>query len=372
MLTILVFALAAVAGTYQALALIAAVAHMLHREPQPPEPPPPISILKPIHGLDPSFYEAIRSHAVQDYPQVEMLFGVRTPDDPAVPAILRLIEEFPDRNIRLIECDTEAPNGKVGVLEDLSNKAAYPVLLVNDSDIRVPPDYLRRVVAYLGDKQNGMVTCLYSADADTVPGKWEALGISTDFAPSVLVARVVGVREFGMGSTLCFRRAQLESVGGFKAIRDYLADDYQLARRITALGYRGVVAKVPVTTHVGDTTWSGVWRHQVRWARTIRVSRGGGYAGLPVTHAGLWALVAAAAGHWNVAVVLATLRIASGLVTACGVLGNTRMVFAAPLIVLWDLWAFAVWLAGASGNSVVWRGRTMQLTPDGKIPERTL
>jgi ceramide glucosyltransferase len=261
------------------------------------------------------------------------------------------------------------PNAKVGVLMDLEAQASHPVLLVNDSDIRVPQRYLLHVAAELEEKGVGLVTCLYRANAGTLPGWWEALGISTDFAASVLVARTVGVREFGMGSTLCFRRLHLQQIGGFAAIADYLADDYQLARRITFLGYRCVVSGVPVVTHIGDDTWQGVWRHQVRWARTIRVSKGGGYLGLPVTHAGLWALALGGFGFWGLAGVLVLLRILSGLAAAVLVLGNRRLLLAAPLIPVWDLWAFAVWLAGIGGRAVVWRGQKIRLTPDGRIPQ---
>jgi ceramide glucosyltransferase len=202
-----------------------------------------------------------------------------------------------------------------------------------------------------------------------VPGWWEAFGVCTDFAPSVLVARVVGVREFGMGSTLCFRRAELEKIGGFAAVGNYLADDYQLARRITRSGLRTEVARIPVVTHVNDDTWRGVWRHQVRWARTIRVSRGGGYLGLPVTHAGLWALLLALAGYWALAALLYSIRILAGIATAVLVLGRRNFLGAAPLIPFWDLWAFAVWVAGVFGRTVVWRGSYIRLLPDGRLSD---
>jgi len=371
-LTYAVTLIGAVASAYQLLSLAAAIRHLLSREPAEPTSLPAVSILKPIHGLDPAFLDAIRSHAVQDYPEFEVLFGVRALDDPAVPEIRRLIEEFPALRIRLIECPTSTPNAKAGVLMDLAAEARHPVLLVNDSDIRVPQGYLRRVVAALDEPGVGLVTCIYTARADSLPGKWEALGISTDFAPSILVARLIGVREFGMGSTLCFRVAQLREIGGFAAIADYLADDYQLAKRITQSGYRAVVSKVPVTTHVGDDTWVGVWRHQVRWARTIRVSKGGGYVGLPVTHAGLWALLAAAAGQWWLAGVLCLARIASGLATGVLVLKNRAMLLWAPLIPLWDLWAFAVWAAGLAGDTVLWRGRKIKLMSSGRIPSNSI
>lgn len=370
-LTGVVLLMAAVAAAYQLLSVAAALLHLATSEPAPRQPLPAISILKPIHGLDPAFREAIRSYAAQDYPEFEILFGVKTLDDPAASEIRRLTADFPALPIRLLECGTRTPNAKVGVLMDLAREARHPVLLVSDSDIHAPQGYLRRVAAALGEPGVGLVTCLYTARAGSLPGRWEALGISADFAPSILVARLVGVREFGMGSTLCFRAAHLREIGGFSAIADYLADDYQLAKRITARGYRAVVSKVPVTTHVGDDTWGGVWRHQVRWARTIRVSKGGGYLGLPVTHAGLWALLAALAGQWWLAGALCLARIAAGLATSVFVLQNRAMWAWAPLMPLWDLWAFAVWAAGLAGDTVLWRGRRIKLMSDGRIPRST-
>jgi ceramide glucosyltransferase len=357
---------AALACLYQLVSLIAALRQMTRREPGNGFTPP-VSILKPVHGRDPRFYEAIRSHATQDYPEFEILFGVSDPLDPAIPDIQRLQSEFPDRAIRLIVGGLPYPNRKVGVLADLARQARYPVLLVNDSDILVEPGYLGRVVRPLASEEIGISTCLYRASAESLPGRWEALGIATDFAPSVLVAPLVGVREFGLGATLVFRAADLDRIGGFAALADYLADDYQLARRVTRLGQRAVLARPVVETVLGDRTWAGVWRHQVRWARTIRVSRGGGYLGLPITHAGLWIALCLTAGLWWPAALLAALRIAAGLAAGWGVLRSPVALRWWPLIPLWDLWAFAVWCAGLAGNTVEWRGIRLRLNRDGKI-----
>ena len=147
------------------------------------------------------------------------------------------------------------------------------MLLVNDSDIVVEPGYLRAVAAPLADPAVGLVTCLYRARAESWPSRWEALGIATEFAPSVLVARLLGVAEFALGSTMAFRAEDLREIGGFAAIADYLADDYQLGRHISALGYRIEFAPVVVETDLGAESWADAWRHQLRWSRTIRVSR---------------------------------------------------------------------------------------------------
>ena len=151
-----------------------------------------VSILKPVRGRDPHFYEAIRSHVLQNYSPAEILFGVHDPNDPATQDIRRLIAEFPESGIRLIVSATKLPNAKVGILVDLMAEARYPMVLVTDADIRVAPDYLHQAVAALAQSQTGLVTCLYRARSDRWPGRWEGLGVATEFAPSVLVARLIG------------------------------------------------------------------------------------------------------------------------------------------------------------------------------------
>lgn len=364
MTTVLIL-LAGIALAYQCAALAAVIAFRVKRGTDW-RYTPPVSILKPVRGLDDEFDEAILSHATQDYPEYEILFGVASLNDPAVPAIRRLIEAHPHRAIRLIHSTTPAPNGKVGVLIDLAREARHPILLVNDSDISVPPDYLRRVVAPLRRPDRGLVTCLYRASASSFAGRWEAFGIATDFIPSTLVAPLVGIREFGLGSTLGFRREDLKAIGGFERIAEYIADDYQLAKRITGPGKRAFLSDVVVETHLSDPDWRAVWRHQVRWARTIRVSRGDGYAGLPVTHAGVWAAACLSAGLPAYAVALLVLRVAMALGGALA-LGDRRSALLSPLAPVWDLWAFAVWAAGWAGREVEWRGGRSVLTADGRL-----
>jgi len=367
------FALGAAAAAYQLLALAAAVRRMAAQRKATrercarPEPLPAVSILKAVHGLDPQFCEAIRSHAAQDYPEFEILFGVSDPQDPAISAIERLRTEFPLLPIRLVRSRTVAPNRKVGVLADLAAEARHSVLLVNDSDILVPPDYLRRTVAPLSNPGVGMVTCLYRARAESLAARFEATGIATDFAPSVLVAPLVGVSEFALGSTMVFRASDLAAIGGFAAIADYIADDYQLSRRISALGRRVVLSECVVETSVPEAGWTGMWRHQLRWARTIRLSRGDGYAGLPLTNATLWALALAAAGQWVVAAVLLGLRVTAGMVTAVGVLGDWRAIAGAWMIPFRDLFGLAIWAGGLFGSEVVWRDARLTLVREGKI-----
>jgi ceramide glucosyltransferase len=354
------------AGAYYLIALIAALARLRVRQPTARELPP-VSILKPVRGRDPRFYEAIRSHAVQDYPEYEVLFGVRDPADPAVADISRLQAEFPRCDIRLIVTTGDAPNGKVAVLAALAREARYPLWLVNDSDILVEPGYLRRVTAPLADPQIGVVTCLYRAHAESRPGRWEALGIATEFAPSVLVAPLVGVSGFALGSTMVFRREQLQEIGGFAALSDYLADDYQLGTHIARLGYRVELSTVVVETNLSAGSWAEVWRHQLRWSRTIRVSRTAGYYGYLATQAAFWSLVAALAGHWAIALAVMIVRLAAGLAAGRFVLGDRQVTRYWYLMPFRDLWGFAIWIAGLSGDTVEWRGKKLKLSADGKI-----
>ncbi|HWQ53200.1 MAG TPA: bacteriohopanetetrol glucosamine biosynthesis glycosyltransferase HpnI [Bryobacteraceae bacterium] len=358
-------ALAAAAGIYYLLVLVAAL--LWRRTDTSSAPLPPISILKPVHGRDPRFYDAIRSHAIQNYPEFELLFAVHRDDDPALEDIRRLQQEFPHLHIRAMVAGRKTPNGKVGLMAELARAARYPVLLVNDSDIRVPEGYLRTVVAGLAGPRTGLVTCLYRAASASPAARWEAIGIATEFAPSVLLARLIGVVEFALGSTMAFRADLLRKIGGFEAIADYLADDYQLGRRITAAGYRVAFAPAVVETDLGVQTWTGIWRHQLRWSRTIRVSRPGGYFGYAVTHATMWSLLAAAAGAWQLGAAVLALRVVAGVAVGAGVLGDRALLWHWPLIPFRDLWGFAVWLAGLGGSTVEWRGQRLRLSRDGKI-----
>jgi len=361
---------ACAAAIYYLLALIAAFRWKRgHTEPRPSGSGgfPPISILKPIHGRDPRFYDAIASHATQDYPEFEILFGTVTPNDPALEDIARLQANFPQRRIEAVVVNTTAPNTKVGVLAELASRARHPILLVNDSDILVEPGYFRTVTAPLENASIGMVTCLYRAAADSPASAAEALGIATEFAPSVLVARLLGVAEFALGSTMVFRASDLQRIGGFNAIADFLADDYQLGLHITRLGLRIEFAPEVVETDLGGGGWMQVWSHQLRWSRTIRVSRPSGYYGYVVTHATLWSLVAWAAGFPAIAAATIAIRMAAGIWIGTGILRDRAVLRRCWAIPLRDLFGFAIWAGGLLGDTVQWRDRTLKLRRDGRI-----
>jgi ceramide glucosyltransferase len=349
----------AIAAGYQVFAVIACLRFRTTRRERIANSHPPVSILKPVRGLDAGFREAIASHCRLDG-EYEVLCGVRSLSDPAV-AVLR---EFP--RVRVIECHTDAPNQKVGVLMDLARAARYSILVVNDSDIRVEPDYLSCVTAPLEDTSVGLVTCLYRPIGSTFAARFEGLGVSTEFAPSTLVARMVGVKEFAMGSTLAFRRADLDRIGGFQPISEYLNDDYQLGARLHGLGLKCVLSDVIVATHL-EGSWADVWRHQVRWARTIRVSKFAGYLGLPVTFATFWALAVALEGRWTIALAALVARLLMAFESGWMTMRSRDVLRWCFLIPLRDLFGAAVWATALFGNTVIWRGQKLRLDGAGRI-----
>ena len=331
---------------------------------QPAQGLPPVSILKPLKGTDPDIYESFRSHCLQDYPEYEIIFGVSEADDPAVASVQQLQREFPERAIRLVVCSQKlGANVKVSNLEQMLAAARYQHLLVNDSDIRVERDYLRRVIAPLMDEHIGMVTCLYrGVPATTFGSRLEALGISTDFCPGVLVARQLegGVR-FGLGSTLAFRRADLERIGGFRSFVDFLADDYELGRRIAGLGLRVELSDVVVETHLPAYDVAGFLAHQLRWARSVRDARAKGYIGLVSTYGMMWAMLAVIAANgawWSWLAFGATvlLRFAVAIAVGSAVLDDRRLLENLWLLPVRDLIAVGVWVGSFAGHTVTWRG----------------
>ncbi|MBS1834822.1 MAG: bacteriohopanetetrol glucosamine biosynthesis glycosyltransferase HpnI [Acidobacteria bacterium] len=357
----------AVPAAYQILAILASLRRLFFRE-RLTGYAPAVSFLKPVRGADPYFYEAIESHAQLNYAgEFEILFGVMSPNDTAIPYIQRLIAAYPNHRIRLVQIHTVRPNGKVGALIDLYREASHPVIVINDSDIKVMPDYLTKIVAPLENPQIGLVTCLYRAAGASFAGWFEGLGVDTDFAPSTLVAQFVGVDEFALGSTLAMRRQDLDRIGGLEPISSYIADDYQLGHRIHQLGLKCHLAEPTVDTHLGAETFRDAWQHQVRWARTIRACRGGGYMGLPATFATLWAVVAMLAGNVTAGLALLGVRMLLALISSVFVLKARTGLPMLLLVPLRDLFAVAVWIAGIAGHRVYWRDFAMSLDGEGRI-----
>jgi ceramide glucosyltransferase len=344
---------------------------------------PGVSILKSLKGLDPEILDAFRSHCRQTYSgPFELLFGVSSLDDPAVAAVQMLQREFPQISIKLVECPQRlGTNGKVSTLVQLEQHARYEVVLINDSDITVSPRYLERVVAgfRFGEKPHdesapvGMVTALYRGTAHGsifrggLPARLEALGIAADFMPAVLLARVVeGGLHYGLGSTLAVRRDALDASGGLLPLVDQLADDYELGARVAAAGYRIELCADVVETGVPAYRWSGFIDHQVRWLRTVRDARPGGYVGLIFTHGLGWALLNVVASglspisFWLLAMSF-FLRLTVAMTVGAEVLSDRQVLAYLWLLPGRDLVAMALWIAGFAGNTVVWRGERFVL-----------
>jgi ceramide glucosyltransferase len=331
---------------------------------------PPISILKSLRGMDRGMYESFRSHCLQDYPDFELIFGVSDPHDEAIVEVERLKRDFPDRRITLVQClERLGANGKVSTLLQMLPHAQHPFILINDSDITVEPDYLQKVAAHFTDERTGMVTALYCAEAgDTLASRIEALTVATDFAGGVLSARVVeGGIHFALGSTLAIRRTVLDEIGGLAPLLDYLADDYELGARTSRAGYNVALADTIVETHLPSYGFSGMLEHQIRWARTIREMRLGGYLGLIFTFALPWALLACAlsmAAPWSVLLlgIVAVLRMGEAWLLCDTVLRDHRSLRDLWLVPLRDLLGLYVWFASLAGNAIVWRGEEFRVT----------
>ena len=358
---------------YYLLCLWSAVAFLRNRRAQTgavrSDSLPGISILKPLKGVDPEIYESFRSHCLQDYPEYQIIFGVSDPEDPAVPSARQLQQEFPKRDIQLIVCREKlGANVKVSNLDQMMSAVRYRYLIVNDSDIRVEPDYLRRVTAPLADPSVGMVTCLYRGVASPTTGsRLESLGIGTDFCAGVLAAQLLdrGIR-FGLGSTLAFRHADLNRLGGFVSLVDYLADDYELGCRIADLGLKVLLSDAVVETHLPAYDLRGFLSHQLRWARGVRDSRLGGYIGLVTTFGLMWGLltvVAARGAAWAWAALGTTLilRFAVAMTIGKSVLRDAQIPRLLWLLPVRDLIAVGVWIASFFGHTVTWRGDRFEL-----------
>jgi ceramide glucosyltransferase len=335
---------------------------------------PPVSILKPLKGVDPEIWESFCSHCEQDYPQFQLIFGVSEDNDPAVEFVRKLQLKYPKLPIELIVCDRIlGTNIKVSNLVQMLPAVRHEILLVNDSDIRVPSDYLRKVVTPLADSTVGLVTCLYRGiAAPTLGSRLEALGISTDFIPGVLSARFLeNGLHFGLGSTLVFRRPDLQAIGGFETLLDYLADDYELGRRIAATGKGVELSVTTVSTFLPAYSLPEFLRHQLRWSRTIRDARRWGYAGLLFTFGLPWALLTLVASWgatlaWVLLTATVVMRFGVGLATAVGVLDDRQISSNIIWLPLRDLIAPFLWAASFTGNRIDWRGDVFSLK-DGRL-----
>ncbi|HZQ71067.1 MAG TPA: bacteriohopanetetrol glucosamine biosynthesis glycosyltransferase HpnI [Terriglobales bacterium] len=359
---------------YYCLCLWGAQAFLRERRqlPQQVDPSaPPVSILKPLKGTDPEMYESFRSHCLQDYPAYEIIFGVSDGDDPAVALVEKLKAEFPRHSIQMVVCTERlGTNIKVSNLAQMLAYARNEFLVINDSDIRVAPNYLKTVVSPL-IAGAGMVTCLYRGiAAPTLGSRLESVGISTDFIAGVLAAKKLEGIHFGLGSTLAFQRRDLDAIGGFEVLVDFLADDYELGKRIAKAGRTVQLSAGVVETFLPPYTFGDFVRHQLRWARSTRDSRRWGYVGLALTFGIPWALAALLLSRSAWALLLLAITVCMRLVVAfvvgSQVVGDRQLRRTIWLVPLRDLVALFVWIVSFTGHTVAWRGDSF-LLKDGKL-----
>jgi ceramide glucosyltransferase len=364
-------ALLAVAGTAYFVLCIWAAKRFVRARSSAARPAfsPPVSILRSLKGLDPHMYLAFRSHCLLDYGEYEVLFGVSDADDPALELVKELQEEFPLQQLRVVHCpEVLGLNGKVSNLAQMLPQARYEHIVINDSDIVVPRDYLRSVLAPMANAEVGMVTTLYRGIAGkTLASNLEAIGLSTDFTGGVLVARAMegGIR-FALGATIATTKKVLGGIGGLEPLADYLGDDYELGARTAAAGYRVELADTVVETAVPDYGWRDFWAHQIRWARNVKDRRPGQYFGLVVTFALVWAVFAvlAAPYQWWTWVVLGAAivaRLTSAVVVGRGVLRDPQVLRDLWLVPHRDFVGLGVWVVSYFGNEIEWRGLRFRL-----------
>ncbi|WP_321799480.1 bacteriohopanetetrol glucosamine biosynthesis glycosyltransferase HpnI [Caballeronia sp. J97] len=344
--------------------------------------PGPVSVLKPLCGIEPRLYSNLQTFCTQSHPSYQLLFGVASADDPAAGVVERLMRAFPNHDIELvIDGTAHGSNRKVANLINLAARAKHDVIVIADSDIAVEPDYLVRVTEPLADADVGVVTCLYRARR--VGGFWSRIGalfIDEWFAPSVHVANVLGQNRFGFGATLALRRDTLAKVGGFVALRDCLADDYWLAEHARAHGLRTVLSDVVVATDVIERDLAALWSRETRWLRTIRSLNPLGFACLCLTFTTPWLLTSALLGlgfehgtdpAQTIADTIVDLSTSLGLSARLLLHARSARSWRAfwrdlPLIPLRDLLMWLQWLSASFGSSVVWRGVRIPLDAPGQ------
>ncbi|MCC6730646.1 MAG: bacteriohopanetetrol glucosamine biosynthesis glycosyltransferase HpnI [Chthonomonadales bacterium] len=365
----------ALAGSSAYWLLCVDAARRWRQEPRPePDPLLPVTVLKPLRGIDPEQYANLESFCRQEHACHQLVLGAFDPADPALVAARRLREAYPAVDIAVVAGgEALGANRKVSNLAGMLSAARHDTLVLSDSDMRVRPDYLARVAAPFRDPRVGLVTCLYrGARVRGLGSVLEAGGIAADFAPSVLLARRLEGMRFAFGSSIAIRRRVLDEIGGFEALVDELADDYLLGWRTHAAGHRVVLSDYVVDDVLGSVPLCAMWRRRLRWARTMRAVRPAGVAGSVVTHtAVLGLLLVAASGFapaaWAAAAASFTLRAAAATWIGARCLGDGGAVRRLPLLPVSDLLAFALWTGGMVGSRIEWRGEAMRLGRGGRL-----
>jgi len=324
---------------------------------------PAASLLKPVHGVDFGSYENFASFCTQDYPEYEILFGVGDGSDPAVPLIQRLMAEFPQNQIRLfVGLEHIGANRKVNMQARLASEARHQILVLTDGDIRVSRDYLREVIAPLEDRRVGAVTSFYRSITERNLGaELEAIGAASDFFAGVLMANWMEGITFGLGASIVTTKEWITRIGGFAAIADLHSDDYELGNRIAKAGGKILLSREVVATMYPAQSARGFWQHQVRWARTVRLSRPLSFVGLLFTHGLPWALLAALIAPSTAiaaSYLLAYLVLRLTMAWTVGVWGVGDGVLRRKiwLVPLRDAIYFLVWLGSFASNRIHWSG----------------
>lgn len=363
------------AGVYYVLCVTSARHWHRSRIEAPPGFAPPVSLLKPLCGSDPELYANLRSFCQLDYPAYQLLFGTLDSADPALETARRLATEFPDRDITILAGgETFGLNRKVCNLQNLRRHARYELLVLSDSDMRVGPDYLRRIVAPFHDPTVGLVTCPYRGyRPQNLPSLLEALGIGADFMPGVMVARRLQGMAFAFGSTIALRQENLDMIGGFTALANELADDYLLGMGVHCAGKRVILSDYVVDDVLGWESWWEMWSRRLRWAKTSRAMRPLGYAGAFITHGtALALLLLAVTGFHSLAWLAFGATLVLRMITASWTArytGDKNLPRRLPLLPLSDLVSFALYLASYWGRTITWRGERFRLGQSGRLEE---
>jgi ceramide glucosyltransferase len=337
-------------------------------------PEPSVTVLKPLNGEEPGLEAALETVFGQDYTgEVQVVFGVQDPADPALAVAERLRARHPERDVAIVvDPRMHGTNRKVSNLINMSAVARHDILVLADSDISVGPDWLRRLSAELADPAIGVVSLPYSGAAQN--GLWSrlaALGLTTQFLPSVVVGLALGMAHPCMGSTIALRREVLAAIGGFEAFADLLADDYAIGRAVRAAGYRSAVPPMIVSHACAESSLRGLIAHELRWARTVRSLDPAGFAGSGVTHAVVLALIGVALTGAAPASLLVLVLAAAARIW---MVRQAEMRTESPssawwLIVLRDVLAFAVFVSSFFVRAVDWRGTRFRLDDRGGLSE---
>lgn len=360
---------------YYLLAIIAAEKFFRRPVSPPSDFSPPVSILKPIRGLDREAYENFASFCRQDYPQFEILFCVTDKLDPTVPVIEQLIHDFPQCAIRLlVGSERLGVSDKVNKLCRMVGEARHDILIIGDSDVRVESGYLRAIAAPFRDPQVGAATCLYRGLTDgSFAADLEALGNSTDFAPGVLVAWLFGGVNFALGATMATTKRHLAEIGGFEALVDYFSDDYELGNRIAARGYRVELSRFPVSVVYPRQILRDTFRHQLRWNLSIRTSRPAGHLGMIFAQGLPWMVLGffLVQTELRLAIFLGAYALLRGDVAlSVGARGlRDKLVRSKPwMLPLRDAFAFIVWVASFFPQRIHWRDQEFYVRGKRLVP----